>query len=146
MKELHTLPESEHSMRRDLLAFLGGTVVAVAAQTFVAIAETWSFGPSLRPLTLVLGPATFPVVTAVSLGIPIGFMFFAAAKLLRAEATSQVLALLAPFALLQLVGLLAGNLNAYAFFYTAAYVGMAAVGAILRRHRGDVFARGRSGT
>jgi hypothetical protein len=120
-------------MRRELEAVVCGSVVAVAVQTLIALAETWSFGPSLRPLSLIFGHATFPVVTAITLGVPIGCLFFSAAKLLKAKTTFQLLLLIGPFALLQVIGLTGSKLNAYALFYAIVYVGMAFVGAALLR-------------
>ncbi len=118
-------------MKNKIIIVCIGTIVAVAVQTIIAIAETLSFGPSLHPLTAIFGPFTFPIVTAITLGIPIAALYYNAFKLLNIKGTLSIVLLISPFALLQILNVQAAALNLYAFIYPVMLVSMSLFGAWL---------------
>ena len=116
-------------MRKHIQIAFAGLVLGIAVQTFIALAETWSFGPSLHALQLVFGGATFPVVSVVSLGVPIGAAYFATSRLFNVSSALQLALLVVPFVALQVVGLSEGW-NGYAVSYACVYVLVALAGVL----------------
>ena len=116
-------------VRKHIQTAFAGVVLGIAVQTFVSLAQTWSFGPSLRAFQLALGAAPFAVVTVVFLSVPVAVAYFATSRLLHVSSILQLALLLAPFIALQVVGLSEGW-NGYAFSYACAYVIVAAAGVL----------------
>ena len=114
---------------------LWGIVAAILTQSLISLAETWSFGPSLKPLQLIFGWLTFPVVTAVTLGVPVAAVYFAASRLAKLASAQDTALLVLPFGLLQLLPLAEGSLNFYTVFYPLSFVVTAVLGAALCRLR-----------
>lgn len=128
--------------RRQAAIWAGwGVVLAAVAHGFVALAESWDLGPAVRPLHRVFGAVTWPVVTTVVVGLPIGAMFHAAARLTRPDSAPQLALLVGPFAALQFVSLAnAADLDtlAYALVFTAtATAGALACRSVQRRRAGS---------
>lgn len=119
-------------MRSKLTVALLGVVAAILAQTLIALAETWSFGPSLEPLQHLFGWLTFPIVTAVTLGVLIAAVFFAASRVAEASSPVHTVTLVLPFALLQLMRPSSTSLDFFAVFYPLAYVLAAVLGGVWR--------------
>lgn len=117
------------SKRQELVVGICGIVLAVGAQAFVVLAEGWDLGPSVRSLHLVLGVFTWPVLTTLVVGVPIGAMFYAAARFTRPASVSHLALLVGPFAAVQMISL-ASAADVYTLAYALMFTATAAAGAL----------------
>lgn len=115
--------------RQAVIQAVWGVVLAALAHAFVAFAESWDLGPAVRPLLRVFGAVTWPIVTFVVVGLPIGAMFHGAAGLARPASASQLALLVGPFAVLQVVSL-ASAANVYTLAYALVFTVTATAGAL----------------
>ena len=115
--------------REDMIVGGWGIVLAACAHAFVGLAQTWNLGPWVRPVHQVLGGSTWPLVTALAVGLPIGAMFFAAARFIKPASAAQLALLAGPFAALQ-VASLAGGSNVYTLAYALLFTAAASAGTL----------------